>query len=168
MNLLSNACKFTQDGTIEVTAWIINSEKDSVTEELIDNLEKGVLYVSVKDTGTGIPEKEMGNIFTEFFTLKSNANLNPNGVGLGLSICKKICKQLDGDIVFESKVGFGSTFTFNVAADLLHSKPKTPVIDVESETISDFSLVANQMDLVFQQFKPREEKKNQSLELAMI
>ena len=56
MNLLSNACKFTQDGTIEVTAWIINSEKDSVTEELIDNLEKGVLYVSVKDTGTGIPD----------------------------------------------------------------------------------------------------------------
>jgi signal transduction histidine kinase len=84
-----------------------------------------MLYVSVKDTGTGIPEKEIGKIFSEFCTLKSNSNLNPNGVGLGLSICKKICNQLDGDIVLESKVGFGSTFTFHVRAEFVSNNSHT-------------------------------------------
>jgi signal transduction histidine kinase len=64
MNLLSNACKFTQEGIIEVTAWILTTENNSITEELEDNLEKSVLYVSVKDTGTGIPEEEIGKVFS--------------------------------------------------------------------------------------------------------
>jgi signal transduction histidine kinase len=44
-------------------------------------------------------------LFKDFTTLKSNAHLNPNGVGLGLSICKKITSQLNGDIWVESKLG---------------------------------------------------------------
>ena len=81
-------------------------------------MQSGRLFISVKDSGTGIPEKEMPRLFSDFGTLKFNAHLNPNGVGLGLSICKKLCKLLGGDIVLESKLGFGSTFTFNVTADL--------------------------------------------------
>ena len=81
-------------------------------------MEHGKLFISVKDSGTGIPEKEISALFTDYSTLKFNAHLNPNGVGLGLSICKKICKLLGGDIVLKSKIGFGSTFTFNVTADL--------------------------------------------------
>ena len=57
MNLLSNACKFTQDGIILVTAWVVmGTEKEILNEDELKNLEKGMLYVSVKDTGTGIPE----------------------------------------------------------------------------------------------------------------
>lgn len=61
----------------------------------------------------------MVKLFKDFCTLKSNAHLNPNGVGLGLSICKKICSNLDGDISCKSKVGSGSAFTFYVACDIL-------------------------------------------------
>ncbi len=57
-------------------------------------------------------------MFNDFCTLKFNANLNPNGVGLGLSICKKICNNLNGDITLVSKIGVGTKFTFNVSADL--------------------------------------------------
>ena len=130
----------------------------------------GMLYVSVQDTGTGIPEKELGKIFSDFCTLKFNSHLNPNGVGLGLSICKKICNLLKGDIVLESKVGFGSTFTFNVTADLFPGartaedkltetpgskmvKTKNTNEEEENEMISDFSMVTNRMHMVFQQFK---------------
>jgi two-component system sensor histidine kinase/response regulator len=114
MNLLSNACKFTKDGFIQVDAWVTGPE----SKEDREVLERSKLFISVKDSGTGIPEKEVSRLFTDYSTLKFNAHLNPNGVGLGLSICKKICKLLGGDIAVESKVGHGSTFTFNVTADL--------------------------------------------------
>jgi hypothetical protein len=153
----------------------MGSEKEiiNLNEDELENLEKGMLFVSVKDTGTGIPDKEVSRIFSEFCTLKFNAHLNPNGVGLGLSICKKICNLLEGDIILETKVGVGSTFTFNVTADLYpgtrtgvekkldtseYSQPNShsKSDDVENEMISDFSMVANRMHMVFQQFKPRD------------
>lgn len=61
----------------------------------------------------------MLKLFKDFCSLKSNAHLNPNGVGLGLSICKKICKNLDGDIFCNSQLGTGSKFTFYVSCDVL-------------------------------------------------
>lgn len=61
----------------------------------------------------------MLKLFKDFCSLKSNAHLNPNGVGLGLSICKKICRNLDGDIFCTSQVGVGSKFTFFVSCDIL-------------------------------------------------
>ena len=65
----------------------------------------GHLYISVKDTGVGIPKEEQSKLFRDFCTLQSNAHLNPNGVGLGLSICKKITILLSGDIAVVSGVG---------------------------------------------------------------
>lgn len=121
MNLLSNAVKFTQDGTIVVNAWIKEPRVRHRPAVQIDNeidLDRmGRLYVSVKDTGTGIPKEEIPKLFRDFCTLQSNAHLNPNGTGLGLSICKKICSELKGDIHVQSTPEEGSTFTFNVAID---------------------------------------------------
>ena len=77
----------------------------------------GVLYVSVKDTGVGIPKEEHSKLFRDFCTLQSNAHLNPNGVGLGLSICKKITNLLSGDISVDSKPGQGACFTFHVSVN---------------------------------------------------
>ena len=64
-------------------------------------------------------DTDMLKLFKDFCSLKSNAHLNPNGVGLGLSICKKICKNLDGDISCTSKIDVGSKFTFYVSCDVL-------------------------------------------------
>lgn len=55
---------------------------------------KGRLYVSITDTGCGMNDADCRKLFKDFCTLKSNAHLNPNGVGLGLSICRKICLKL--------------------------------------------------------------------------
>lgn len=89
---------------------MINPEKDELPT-------RARLYISVKDSGCGMKAEDLRKLFNDFTTLKSNAHLNPNGVGLGLSICKKICNLLNGDISVESKIGFGSTFTYYVICD---------------------------------------------------
>ena len=111
MNLLSNACKFTADGEIEIKSWILTpeevrcqmerekvnsgSETDSKKQDMPV---RSRLYISVKDSGCGMSQEDQRKLFKDFTTLKSNAHLNPNGVGLGLSICKKIVTHLNGDI----------------------------------------------------------------------
>jgi signal transduction histidine kinase len=74
----------------------------------------GKLFISVSDTGVGIPKAEISKLLRDFVTLQCNAHLNPNGVGLGLSTSKKITNLLHGDITVESTEA-GSCFTFHVA-----------------------------------------------------
>ena len=74
----------------------------------------GKLFISVSDTGVGIPNAEISKLFRDFVTLQCNAHLNPNGVGLWLSTSKKIMNLLHGDITVESTEA-GSCFTFHVA-----------------------------------------------------
>lgn len=96
-NLISNAYKFTQEGKIEVKATYEN-----------DN----IIAINVSDTGTGIKNEDIGKLFHDFAKLDDPLKLNPQGVGLGLSICSKISKLLDGDISVHSEYGIGSIFIF--------------------------------------------------------
>lgn len=87
LNLVSNALKFTKNGSIAVEA----KRSFTVTQEdkkSKKQIQKEFLNVSVKDTGVGISRKDLSKLFKNFGVLKSNAKLNPHGVGLGLSICK--------------------------------------------------------------------------------
>lgn len=98
-NLIDNAIKFTpQKGKIIVEA-----------EEQNNNI-----LVKVKDTGVGIPEKDLKNIFEPFFQVDSSYKRKYEGTGLGLAICKGIIKQHGGKIWVESIVGKGTTFYFNL------------------------------------------------------
>lgn len=63
------------------------------------------LFIAFKDTGIGIPERNMGKLFNPFFTTKAK------GQGLGLAVCKKLVEAHGGRISVESKLGAGSTFT---------------------------------------------------------
>ena len=97
-NLLSNAIKFTEKGGINLQIL----EKDSYW------------YFSIKDTGIGIPEKNSSNIFSEFTTVEDPFKTPKIGTGLGLAITKRLVNLHGGHIYFSSKVGEGTTFTFNI------------------------------------------------------
>lgn len=95
LNLLSNAAKFTKEGTITVNSQI----------------EDGEWIVTVSDTGPGIPAADLVQIFEPYVQSESGRRSQIGGAGLGLNICKRICEMLDGGITVSSTLGIGSTFT---------------------------------------------------------
>ncbi len=103
MNLLGNAKKFTESGEIYLT--LILNELDD------DNVD---IQVSVKDTGIGIAKKSLDKIFESFEQAEINTSRHYGGTGLGLTLCKKLCNMMGGDIHVKSSLGEGSEFYFNV------------------------------------------------------
>lgn len=104
LNLIGNAVKFTEKGSVEVS---VEAQKK----------DKGIydISVSVQDSGIGIPEDEFENIFQPF-RQRSGQNLNKyGGTGLGLSIVSKLVKIMGGKISVRSTVGVGSTFTVSLS-----------------------------------------------------
>ena len=99
INLISNAIKFTQCGKIMI---------------IIKTGTGGLFHVSVKDNGVGIPKGDLNLLFNVFGKLDSHASLNPNGVGLGLTISKALCEQLGGEIGVDSIENEGATFSFSL------------------------------------------------------
>jgi signal transduction histidine kinase len=97
LNLLSNAAKFTSDGSIETT---ITSKEDGYR-------------IAVKDTGTGIPEHALESIFHEFHQVEGT-DKERKGTGLGLPITRKLCELLGGEISVESEMGQGSVFSVSL------------------------------------------------------
>jgi signal transduction histidine kinase/CheY-like chemotaxis protein len=102
-NLISNALKFTEKGTIEFG--YTNSKEDRK------------LKFFVKDSGIGIPEDKIKLIFDRFRQVQEGATRNYGGTGIGLFISKHIVKQLGGDIRVESRIDNGSTFSFELPYD---------------------------------------------------
>ena len=108
MNLLTNAIKFSpEDGKISVSA-------NSVPISSSDAVPVVMLSVIVQDSGPGIHIDDQERIWMPFTTLERNKSLNPHGVGLGLTLCKIICENLNGDIAVFSDGQNGSTFEFRL------------------------------------------------------
>ena len=101
-NLLSNALKFTENGTVTLT--IRPSGEHLVLE--------------VSDTGIGIPPERLAAVFEPFVQADGSTQRRYGGTGLGLTLCRRLCRLLGGDISVESKVGVGSRFTARVARRL--------------------------------------------------
>ncbi|NIC26188.1 two-component system sensor histidine kinase RcsC [Serratia plymuthica] len=97
-NLLNNAIKFTDTGCIILQVCTRSS----------------YLEFSVRDTGVGIPEKEITRLFDPFFQVGSGVQRHFQGTGLGLAICEKLINMMDGDIAVESEPGLGSLFTIRI------------------------------------------------------
>ena len=94
VNLLSNACKFTNKGTVTFSAELQNNE---------------VLF-SVKDTGIGISAEDIEDIFDEFQQVDGSQSRHFQGTGLGLAICKRFCELIGAQISVTSELNVGSTF----------------------------------------------------------
>ncbi len=101
LNLVSNSIKFTNEGKITVSIRMLKEDAEKVTIEF-----------SIIDTGIGIPESNLGNIFTNFQQASSGTTRLYGGTGLGLAIVKQLVERQGGTITVKSKEGKGSTFTF--------------------------------------------------------
>ena len=99
VNLVGNAIKFTQFGTVELT----------VTDET--GSEGDVIKFQVKDSGIGMTAEQAGKVFEAFAQADSSTTRKYGGTGLGLAITKKFCDIMSGTIVVESELGKGTTFT---------------------------------------------------------
>ena len=102
LNLASNANKFTEKGTITITARQgQESGRDWIT-------------LAVADTGIGMTAEQMGKLFQEFSQASSRTASKYGGTGLGLAISRHFCRMMGGDITVESEPGRGSTFTIRL------------------------------------------------------
>jgi signal transduction histidine kinase/DNA-binding response OmpR family regulator len=105
LNLLSNAAKFTESGSIVIEAKL-QTNPDNYPE----------IVVSVSDTGSGIPAEHFPKLFEAFSQVDASPTRRTGGTGLGLSICKRLVEMHGGRIWVDSILGKGSTFYFTVPA----------------------------------------------------
>lgn len=101
-NLISNALKFTEEGSIHVKVW----QEKTAKEELF--------HISVRDTGIGISEDKLEDVFLAFTQADSSTTRKFGGTGLGLAISKRLVEMLGGNIYAESVDGDGSVFHFYI------------------------------------------------------
>jgi len=99
LNMISNSSKFTKEGTVSL----------KISEEA-----KNMVKFALSDTGIGMTEDQLNNVFEEFTQAETSTSKNYGGTGLGLPICKKITELMGGNIDVQSKIGKGTTFSITV------------------------------------------------------
>ena len=107
INLLGNADKFTEDGTITLRTKAVETTPDSV-----------LVRFEVQDTGIGINPAQLATVFDPFVQADPSSTRRYGGVGLGLTICKRLCEQLGGSLTAASEPDVGSTFTVTLPVHL--------------------------------------------------
>lgn len=110
-NLLSNAAKYTEKGNVTLTVKGIREK------------EKFTLFISVRDTGIGIKEEDIAQLFDSFQRLELKKNRSIEGSGLGLNITKQLVEIMNGTIEVESEYGKGSCFTVRIPQQIIDDTP---------------------------------------------
>jgi signal transduction histidine kinase len=120
LNLMSNANKFTEKGTITIAAHHGQENgRDWIT-------------LAVADTGIGMTQEQMGKLFQEFSQASSTTASKYGGTGLGLVISRRFCQMMGGDITVQSEPGHGSTFTIRLPRVV--ETPKEGVVSDQTPT----------------------------------
>ena len=104
LNLLSNACKFTKAGVIRIR----------VRQEMADG--RAWMIFQVADSGIGMEQDRVSKVFEAFTQADASTTRKYGGTGLGLTITRKFCEMMGGDINVESTIGIGTTFTIRLPA----------------------------------------------------
>ena len=113
LNRLSNACKFTKDGVVDVT----------VAAKAMYGYEG--ITISVKDSGIGITPEQIGRLFDPFSQADPSTAGKYGGTGLGLTISREFCRLMGGDIEVRSEPGTGSTFVVRLPRMVVPFPPST-------------------------------------------
>jgi len=115
-NLITNALKFTNEGSVDVKIEFLGQIRNRVK-----------VYFEVKDTGIGIALEHQEKIFNDFDQVKPTFSSKYGGTGLGLSITRKLLNLMGGKIRLDSQVGMGSKFYFELEFDLAEAEKITPL-----------------------------------------
>ena len=126
-NLLTNAAKYTENGTIELNIMCVNSNN------------KSKLIISVSDTGRGIKKDKIDKLFTKFQRLEEDRNTTLEGTGLGLAITKSLTEMMGGKIVVQSDYGKGSKFTVYLTQKIVSMTEVEETLEDETENNITFS-----------------------------
>jgi PAS domain S-box-containing protein len=129
LNMLSNAAKFTHEGTITLRA------------ERMSQAGGEWLMFSVSDTGIGIPADKLGHIFEEFSQADTSTTRDYGGTGLGLPISRRFCQMLGGDLTVKSSAGEGSTFTMRVPVLLPGTDEEAPAEAIAVKTEAELEAI---------------------------
>jgi signal transduction histidine kinase/CheY-like chemotaxis protein len=105
LNLLSNACKFTKQGEVSLTA----------ARDTVDG--RPWIEFTVADTGIGMTPEQLARIFDQFSQAESATARRYGGTGLGLTITRELCRRMGGDVTVTSELGKGSTFVVRLPAE---------------------------------------------------
>jgi PAS domain S-box-containing protein len=129
LNLASNASKFTEEGTITLHA------EPSVLDD------RDAVRIDVRDSGMGIPQDEIEELFEPFTQADDSTTRKQGGTGLGLTICKRFIEMMDGTIDVESELGEGSTFTVVVPTtrEGLDEASSSVDTDLDEESFDEMS-----------------------------
>ncbi|HKZ04494.1 MAG TPA: GAF domain-containing protein, partial [Methylomirabilota bacterium] len=114
-NLLSNACKFTERGTVAL----------AVARTVADGQEW--IEFQVRDTGIGMTPDQLAKLFEAFTQADAATTRKYGGTGLGLALSRRLCRMMGGDVTAESESGHGSTFTIRLPAAVRETAEETPI-----------------------------------------
>jgi CheY-like chemotaxis protein len=126
LNLLSNALKYTREGSITLTVYSGVSQDPSLADTIS-------LLFEVADTGIGIKSEDIGRLFGNFEQMDTKINRGIEGTGLGLAISRNLCRLMGGDITVESEYGKGSTFSASIPQKIIDSTPFAFVEEPETK-----------------------------------
>ena len=141
-NLVGNAIKFTHDGKVVVDAYLLPARKDA----------QFLILFSVSDTGIGIADDHLPNLFKVFSQVSEGYTRSHQGAGLGLSICKRLVELMGGSICVASEPSVGTSFWFSLPFELADSILLANSTDTEGATarpsLAGFSILLVEDDLV--------------------
>lgn len=139
LNLVGNALKFTKHGSVMV----------HLSRVMRDGT--NMLRLEVKDSGIGIPEDKLQNIFENFTQVDNSYSRSYQGTGLGLPVCRKLTELMDGDIHVESAESVGTTFTVDIPLIMTptHAQTLLEGVEVKPETRRMRVLVVSEDDQLY-------------------
>ncbi len=129
INLLTNAVKYTREGSVTLEITEQSREEDKIT-----------LWVKVTDTGIGIKDEDLPKLFTSFERLDENKNRTIEGTGLGLAITTRLLEMMDSKLEVKSKYGEGSEFYFSLVQTIVDSSPLGQVNAREALDSDDYDI----------------------------